>query len=116
MALRLDTFDDELVLAALLVAYQPMYGFISGIVNIYIAGTTRRFAFSNTFVGLLALKIAALSAMYVLLTLSSRAEAMLASSDQSQIHRGARRLIMFNLGIIGLGGLALLLGLWLLGS
>jgi hypothetical protein len=89
---------------------------VSGIVNIYIAGTMRRFAFSNTFVELLALKIAALSAMYVLLTLSWRAEANLASSDQSQIRRAARRLMMFSLVIIGLGGIALLLGLWLLGS
>jgi len=89
---------------------------ISGIVNIYIAGTMRRFAFSNAFVELLALKIAALSAMYVLLSLSWRAEANLASSDDSQNHRAARRLIMFNLAIIGFGGIALLLGLWLLGT
>jgi hypothetical protein len=89
---------------------------VSGMLNIYIAGTMRRFAFSNTFVELLAMKIAALSSMYVLLTLSWRAEAMLAFSDQSQIHRAARRLMMFNLAIIGLGGIALLLGLWLLGS
>src|SRR5580704_5598334 len=34
---------------------------ISGVVNIYIAGTMRRFAFSNAFVEILALKIAALS-------------------------------------------------------
>jgi hypothetical protein len=89
---------------------------ISGIVNIYIAGLMRRFAFSNVFVEILALKIAALSAMYVLLTLSWRAEANLASEDQLQTHRAARRLMMFNLAIIGLGATALLLGLWLLGS
>jgi hypothetical protein len=89
---------------------------ISGVVNIYIAGLMRRFAFSNSFVEILALKIAALSAMYVLLTLSWRAEANLASSDQSQIHHAARRLMMFNLAIVALGAIALLLGLWLLGS
>jgi len=89
---------------------------ISGIVNIYIAGLMRHFAFSNAFIEILAAKIAALSAIYVLLTLSWRAEANLASSDQSQIHRAARRLMVFNLGIIGLGATALLLGLWLLGS
>jgi hypothetical protein len=89
---------------------------ISGVVNIYIAGTMRRFAFSNGFVEILAVKIAALAAMYVLLTLSWRAEANLASSDQSQIHRAARRLMMFNVAIIGLGATALLLGLWLLGA
>jgi hypothetical protein len=89
---------------------------ISGVVNIDIAGTMRRFAFSNAFVEILALKIAALSAMYVLLTLSWRAEANLVSSDQSQIHPAARRLIIFNLAIIGFGATALLLGLWLLGT
>jgi hypothetical protein len=89
---------------------------ISGIVNIYIAGLMRRFAFSNAFIELLALKIAALSAMYVLLTRSWRAESMLASSDSMQVHRAARRLMTFNLAIAGCGGIALLLGLWLLGS
>ena len=89
---------------------------ISGVVNIYIAGLMRRFAFSNAFVEILAAKIAALSAMYVLLTLSWRAEANLASADRSQTHRAARRLMMFNLAIMGLGATALLLGLWLLGT
>ena len=89
---------------------------ISGIVNIYIAGLMRRFAFSNAFLELLALKIAALAAMYVLLTMSWRAEAMLVSSDASLARRAARRLMTFNLAIAGCGAVALLLGLWLLGS
>jgi hypothetical protein len=88
----------------------------SGIVNIYIAGLMRGFAFSNAFIELLSIKIALLSAMYVLLTLSWRAERMLASTDLSQVHRAARRLIIFNLAIVGLGATALLIGLWLLGS
>ncbi len=88
----------------------------SGIVNIYLAGLTRRFTFSNSFIELLSLKIAALSAMYVLLTLSWRAEPKLVSSDPSQVRRAARRLIMFNVIIVGLGAAALLMGLWLLGS
>ena len=89
---------------------------ISGLVNIYIAGLMRRFSFSNAFIVVLALKIAALSAMYVLLTLSWRAEATLASSDASQVRRGARRLMSYNIAIAGLGAAALLMGLWLLGS
>jgi hypothetical protein len=89
---------------------------ISGIVNIYIAGLTRRFAFSNAFIALLALKIAALSVMYVMLTLSWRAESQLASSDASHLHRAARRLMSYNIAIAGLGAAALLMGLWLLGS
>jgi len=89
---------------------------VSGIVNIYIAGLMRRFSFSNAFIELLALKIAALSAMYVLLTMSWRAEGLLASPDASQARHAARRLMTFNLAIAGCGGIALLLGLWLLGS
>jgi putative copper export protein len=89
---------------------------ISGVVNIYIAGLMRRFSFSNAFIELLAMKIAALSTMYVLLTMSWRAEPTLASSDASQARRAARRLISCNIAIAGCGGIALLLGLWLLGS
>jgi putative copper export protein len=88
----------------------------SGIVNIYIAGVTRRFAFSNSFIELLAIKIALLSAMFVLLTLSFRAEPRLVSSDSSNARGAARRLIVFNVAIIGLGATALSIGLWLLGS
>ena len=88
----------------------------SGVVNIYVAGTMRNFAFSNAFVELLALKIAALGGMFVMLTLSWRAEPALASRDAVVARRAARRLINFNLAVITLGGAALLMGLWLLGS
>jgi putative copper export protein len=88
----------------------------SGIVNIYIAGVMRDFAFSNSFIGVLAVKIALLSAMYVLLTMSWRCERQLASTDPSEAHRAVRRLIIFNAAIVGLGAAALLMGLWLLGT
>ncbi len=88
----------------------------SGILNIYIAGLTRRFVFSNSFVELLAIKIALLSGMYVLLTMSWRTERRLASADSSEAHRAGRRLIIFNLAIMALGASALLIGLWLLGT
>jgi len=89
---------------------------VSGIVNIYIAGLTRRFAFSNGFIELLSIKIAILSTMFVLLTLSFRAEPKLASSDVSNARMAARRLIIFNVVVVALGATALLMGLWLLGS
>jgi hypothetical protein len=88
----------------------------SGIVNIYIAGTMRRFAFSNSFVELLFAKIGILIAMYGVLTISWRAERTLMSSDISDARRAARRLIIFNGLIMGLGAAALLMGLWLLGT
>jgi hypothetical protein len=89
---------------------------VSGIVNIYIAGVMRKFAFSNSFIELLAIKIALLSAMYVLLTQSWRLEAKLASADLPKARAAARRLVTFNFAVMGLGATALLLGLWLLGS
>jgi len=88
----------------------------SGIVNIYIAGLMRGFAFSNTFIELLFAKIGILLAMYGVLTISWRADRMLMSPDPSDARRAARRLIISNLAVIGLGGIALLIGLWLLGT
>jgi hypothetical protein len=88
----------------------------SGIVNVYIAGLMRGFAFSNTFIELLFLKIGILLAMYGVLTTSWRAERMLMSSEPEVAHRAARRLIVSNLAVMGLGGVALLIGLWLLGT
>ncbi len=88
----------------------------SGIVNIYLAGLMRGFAFSTIFIELLVAKIAILLAMYGVLTMSWRAERMLMSSEPEVSHRAARRLIVSNLAIMGLGAIALLMGLWLLGS
>ena len=89
---------------------------VSGAVNIYMAGLTRGFAFSNAFIELLSIKIALLSAMFVLLTLSFRTEPQLVSSDLSRARMAARRLIAFNLAVRALGAAALLIGLWLLGT
>jgi hypothetical protein len=89
---------------------------VSGVVNIYIAGMMRRFAFSNTFLVVLSAKIALLGAMYYLLIVSWRTLHELKSLDEEQAPAAARRLIMCNVAIAGCGGIALLLGLWLLGS
>jgi putative copper export protein len=96
--------------------FAMLFIIVSGVVNIYLAGLTRRFAFSNTFIELLSIKIALLSAMFVVLTLSFRTEPKLVSSDPAQARMAARRLIIFNLAVIGLGATALLIGLWLLGT
>jgi len=88
----------------------------SGIVNIYLAGVMRDFAFSNSFIGLLFIKIVILAAMYVMLSMSWRTERSLGSADQAAAHGAARRLIILHAAIIGLGATALLMGLWLLGS
>jgi len=89
---------------------------VSGAVNIYLAGLTRGFVFSDNFIELLFAKIAILLALFGVLTASWRAEASLAATDASQAHGAARRLMLYNLAVMGLGAAALLLGLWLLGS
>jgi uncharacterized membrane protein len=88
----------------------------SGIVNIYIAGLMRHFVFPNTFMELLFAKIGILLAMYGVLTMSWRAERTLMSLEPEVAHRAARRLIVCNLAVMSLGGIALLIGLWLLGE
>lgn len=89
---------------------------LSGMLNIYIAGTMRRFSFSDTFVTVLAAKIGIFFAMFGLLTSSFRAEANLSVADIEQSQRAFSRLIILNGAIIALGATALILGLWLLGS
>ena len=89
---------------------------VTGVGNIYLAGMARHFAFSDTFMVLLSAKIALLGAMYFLLIMAWRAHSDLKSSRGSEAHRVARRLTRCNLAIAGCGGVALLLGLWLLGS
>ena len=89
---------------------------ITGVVNIYLAGMTRRFQFSNAFVVLLSMKIALLGGMYFMLIQSWRAQHELMASDRERAQRAARRLIAYSIVIAGCGGLALLLGLWLLGA
>jgi putative copper export protein len=89
---------------------------LSGMVNIYIAGTMRRFSFSNTFVAVLGAKIGIFLAMFALLTASFREETKLSASSIEQSERAFSRLILLNGGMIALGATALILGLWLLGS
>ena len=54
----------------------------SGIVNIYLAGLMRGFAFSTIFIELLFAKIAILLAMYGVLTMSWRAEMLMSSEPE----------------------------------
>ena len=86
---------------------------LSGMVNIYIAGTMRGFVFSKTFVTVLSAKIGIFLAMFAILTALFRAEAKL-SAEQSP--SAFSRLTILNGAVVALGATALMLGLWLLGS
>lgn len=88
----------------------------SGIVNLLIAGSMRRFDFSPTFIGVLSAKIAIFLVMFVLLSASFRAARRLSSTDRSEVARAGMRLLILNGAVVAMGATALVLGLWLLGS
>ncbi len=87
---------------------------LTGLVNIFLAGTQRGFHFSNPFIAILFIKIAILIAMFLLLIASFRAEPDLEGRDSAA--RAIRRMLYFEDAIAALGALAIVLGLWLLGS
>ena len=110
MITRVASAIDRVGLAAFL------FILLSGIVNLYIAGLTRNFSFSDTFLKVLAAKIGIYLAMFAILTATFRAEAKLQSPDATASQRAISRLLLLNIAVMGLGATALLLGLWLLGS
>ncbi len=89
---------------------------VTGLVNIFLAGAQRDYHFSNVFVGLLCAKIAILVAMFLLLIANFRAELDLGSEDPAVLSRAMRRMLVCDGAIAACGALAVILGLWLLGS
>ena len=88
----------------------------SGIVNLLLAGSMRRFHFSQTFIAVLSAKIAIFLVMFVLLSASFRASRRLSSADTSEVARAGTRLLFLNGAVVAMGAAALILGLWLVGS
>ncbi len=95
--------------------FAMLFVLASGIVNLFIAGSTRQFHFSDAFLTVLGMKIAIFIAMFALLGASFRAAARLSATGQSP-PAPAARLLVLNGAIAALGGIALMLGLWLLGA
>jgi hypothetical protein len=101
-----------LVAAAVLLA--------TGLFNLLTAGASRRFAFSTTFMTVLAIKIALFIVMIVVMSWSMRVGAVV----RAVVERGradavpgaTTRMVRAHAAIVAMGGIALILGTWLMGS
>ena len=77
--------------------------FLTGFVNLFEAGISRHFAFSTAFTTVLAIKILLFIAMFAAMRWSMKTGAM-------------NRMVKAHAAIVAMGSIALLLGLWLIGS
>lgn len=88
----------------------------SGIVNLLLAGAMRQFHFSRAFIAILSTKVAIFVVMFVLLSASFRAARRLSGTDDEEVTRAGTRLLILNGAVVAMGAVALVLGLWLVGS
>jgi hypothetical protein len=107
---KIDTLG--LVAAAVLLA--------TGLFNLMTAGISRRFAFSTAFMSVLAIKIMLFIVMIQVMTWSMRIgaviRAVLERGRSDAVPGAMRRMVRAHIAIIAMGGLALILGTWLMGS
>jgi putative copper export protein len=85
---------------------------ITGVANLFIAGEARRYQFSPQFIMVLCAKAVIFSLMLVLERTSIRMGYALQDADDAQLSRA----LLINGAIAAGGGIAMLLGLWLMGS
>ena len=93
---------------------------VTGMINLTTAGVARRFAFSTAFMTVLAIKIALFIVMIVVMTWSMRIgaviRAVVARGRSDAVPGAMTRMIRAHVAIVAMGGLALILGTWLMGS
>jgi hypothetical protein len=93
---------------------------LTGFINLMTAGAARRFAFSSAFMTVLAIKIALFIIMIVVMTWSMRIGAVIravVTRGRTDAVPGAMtRMVRAHIAIVAMGGIALLLGTWLIGS
>jgi hypothetical protein len=93
---------------------------VTGFFNLITAGTARRFVFSTEFTTVLGIKIALFIVMVFVLTRSMRVlagvKAVLARGRSDEIPTSMRRMVTAHIAIVAMGGIALILGTWLMGS
>jgi putative copper export protein len=93
---------------------------VTGLINLMTAGISRRFAFSTAFMTVLAIKIALFIVMIVVMTWSMRIgaviKAVLARGRGDAVPGAMSRMVKAHVAIVAMGGLALILGTWLMGS
>ncbi|HZC46217.1 MAG TPA: hypothetical protein VE243_07060, partial [Candidatus Acidoferrum sp.] len=101
-----------LVAAAVLLA--------TGLINLTTAGISRGFAFSTAFMTVLAIKIALFIVMIVVMTWSMRIgaviRAVVARGRNDAVPTAMNRMVKAHVAIVAMGGMALILGTWLMGS
>jgi putative copper export protein len=101
-----------LIAAAILLA--------TGLFNLTTAGVARRFVFSTMFMTVLAIKIALFIVMIVVMTWSMRIgaviRAVLERGRGDAVPGAMRRMVRAHIAIVAMGGIALILGTWLMGS
>ncbi len=101
-----------LVAAAVLLA--------TGLINLMGAEVWRRFAFSTAFMTVLAVKTALFIVMIVVMAWSMRVGAVvraaIARGRIDAVASAMNRMVKAHLAIVAMGGIALILGTWLMGS
>ncbi len=92
----------------------------TGVIGLIWAGVSRGFAFSATFMTVLAIKIALFIVMIAVMTWSMRAGAAVrAAIEREPVSAAAgatARMVKAHVAIVAMGGIALILGTWLMGS
>ena len=93
---------------------------VSGFINLTTAGIARRFVFSTAFMTVLAIKIALFIIMIVVMTWSMRIGAVIRAvvtrGRTDAIPAAMTRMVRAHIAIVAMGGIALILGTWLMGS
>jgi len=101
-----------------LIAAAVLFG--TGMINLITAGTVRRFVFSTAFTTVLAIKIALFIIMIVVMTWSMRVgaviRAVVARGRVDAVPGAMSRMVKAHVAIVAMGGIALILGTWLMGS
>ena len=92
----------------------------TGMINLITAGTVRRFVFSTAFMTVLAIKIALFIIMIAVMTWSMRVgaviRAVVARGRVDAVPGAMSRMVKAHVAIVAMGGIALILGTWLMGS
>ena len=92
----------------------------TGLINLTTAGISRRFAFSTAFMTVLAIKIGLFIVMIVVMTWSMRIgaviRAVVARGRLDAVPGATSRMVRAHAAIVAMGGIALILGTWLMGS
>jgi putative copper export protein len=92
----------------------------TGLINLVTAGISRQFAFSTAFMTVLAIKVALFIVMIAVMSWSMRVgvviRALVARGRLDAVPGATNRMVKAHAAIVAMGGIALILGTWLMGS